>query len=144
MANALSTIDLLEQCLPAIEDKYLRCSDPWSFFIMCTAIMLIKIHLGKETRQTAKAACARRFLDLYYKNVWMHHPSDLAQQQAISRDIANQTSVSSSMTVNAFTLSARTAFGDRSKLTSTFILASRRFSSSCVSRWKCPSHLGVA
>ncbi|KAL7816715.1 hypothetical protein V8C26DRAFT_435069 [Trichoderma gracile] len=92
MANALSTIDLLEQCLPAIEDKYLRFSDPWNFFIMCTAIMLIKIHLGKETRQTAKAACARRFLDLYYKSVWMHHPADLAQQQAITRDIADQIS----------------------------------------------------
>ncbi|PTB70290.1 hypothetical protein BBK36DRAFT_1173759 [Trichoderma citrinoviride] len=91
MANALATVDLLEQCLPLIEDKYLRFSDPWNFFIMCTAIMLIKIHLGKETRQTAKSSCARRFLDLYYKSVWMHHPSDLAQQQAISRDIANQT-----------------------------------------------------
>ncbi|KAL7947997.1 hypothetical protein V8C42DRAFT_271429 [Trichoderma barbatum] len=91
MANALSTVDLLEQCLPIIEDKYLRFSDPWTFFIACTAIMLIKIHLGKESRQNAKSSCARRFLDLYYKNVWMHQPSDLAQQQAINQDIANQT-----------------------------------------------------
>lgn len=94
MTNALSTVDLLEQCLPVIEDKYLRFSDPWTFFIMCTAIMLIKIHLGKESRQNAKSSCARRFLDLYYKNVWMHQPADLAQQQAISQDIVNQTAVS--------------------------------------------------
>lgn len=94
MTNALSTVDLLEQCLPVIEDKYLRFSDPWTFFIMCTAIMLIKIHLGKESRQNAKSSCARRFLDLYYKNVWMHQPADLAQQQAITQDIVNQTAVS--------------------------------------------------
>ncbi|RFU75118.1 zn2 cys6 dna-binding [Trichoderma arundinaceum] len=94
MANAMSTVDLLEQCLPIIEDKYLRCCDPWIFFIMCTAIMLIKMHLGKESRQTAKSSCARRFLDLYYKNVWMRQPSDLAQQQAITQDIVNQTNAS--------------------------------------------------
>ncbi|KAH0531489.1 hypothetical protein TsFJ059_000316 [Trichoderma semiorbis] len=94
MTNALSTVDLLEQCLPVIEDKYLRFSDPWTFFIMCTAIMLIKIHLGKESRQNAKSSCARRFLDLYYKNVWMHQPADLAQQQAITQDIVNQTAAS--------------------------------------------------
>ncbi|KAM0255600.1 hypothetical protein ACHAQJ_005604 [Trichoderma viride] len=91
MENATTTVDLLEQCLPMIEDKYLRVPDPWTFFIMYTAIMLIKIHLGKETRQTAKSSCARRFLDLYYKNVWMRQPSDLAQQQAITQDIVNQT-----------------------------------------------------
>ncbi|KAL9488085.1 hypothetical protein ACSS6W_000362 [Trichoderma asperelloides] len=91
MANAMSTVDLLEQCLPIIEDKYLRIPDPWMFFIMCTAIMLIKMHLGKESRQTAKSYCARRFLDLYYKNVWMRQPADLAQQQAITEDIVNQT-----------------------------------------------------
>jgi hypothetical protein len=95
MANATSTVDLLEQCLPIIEDKYLRVADPWVFFVMCTAIMLIKIHLGKESRQTAKSSCARRFLDLYYKNVWMRQPTDLAQQQAITQDIVNQTNVSS-------------------------------------------------
>lgn len=95
MANAMSTVDLLEQCLPILEDKYLRVADPWVFFIMCTAIMLIKIHLGKESRQTAKSSCARRFLDLYYKNVWMRQPADLAQQQAITQDIVNHTNVSS-------------------------------------------------
>ncbi|KAK1252346.1 hypothetical protein MKX08_003533 [Trichoderma sp. CBMAI-0020] len=91
MSNAMSTVDLLEQCLPIIEEKYLRVADPWIFFIMCTAIMLIKMHLGKESRQTAKSSCARRFLDLYYKNVWMRQPADLAQQQAITQDIVNQT-----------------------------------------------------
>lgn len=91
----MSTVDLLEQCLPILEDKYLRVADPWVFFIMCTAIMLIKIHLGKESRQTAKSSCARRFLDLYYKNVWMRQPADLAQQQAITQDIVNHTNVSS-------------------------------------------------
>lgn len=34
---------------------------------MCAGIMLLKIHLGLETRKTAKATIARRFLDTYYK-----------------------------------------------------------------------------
>lgn len=31
--------------------------------------MVLKIHLGEETRQTAKTSCARRYLDLHYKHV---------------------------------------------------------------------------
>jgi hypothetical protein len=73
----------------------------------------------------------------------MHHPSDLAQQQAISRDIANQTSVSSMITVQDYAISSGTAFGDQSKLTFTSILGSRCLCSSSFRR-KRPSHLGVA
>ncbi|XXH04813.1 peptide transporter ptr2 [Hypoxylon texense] len=70
ITDSQSTIDLLEQCLPFMGDLYLRCchSEPWCFVTMCGAIMVLKIHLGKETRQTAKASCARRFLDLHYKH----------------------------------------------------------------------------
>lgn len=35
---------------------------------MCGAIMLLKIHLGKETWQAAKSSCAKRFLDMRYKH----------------------------------------------------------------------------
>ncbi|KAI1777779.1 hypothetical protein F4818DRAFT_456829 [Hypoxylon cercidicola] len=69
--DSQSTIDLLEQCLPFMEDMYLRCchGEPWCFVTMCGAIMVLKIHLRKETRQTAKASCALKFLDLHYKRV---------------------------------------------------------------------------
>ncbi|KAI0180347.1 hypothetical protein GGR52DRAFT_530937 [Hypoxylon sp. FL1284] len=71
MADPQATINLLEQCLPFTEDIYLRyChGEPWCFVTMCGAIMLLKAHLGKETRQAAKAACGQRFLDLHYKRV---------------------------------------------------------------------------
>lgn len=78
---AESTIDLLEQCLPFTEDRYLRCfyGEPWCPLTMYGAIMLLKVHLGKESRQTAKSACAQRFLDLYYKHFARQETSDLNQ-----------------------------------------------------------------
>ncbi|KAI1768745.1 hypothetical protein GGR53DRAFT_517672 [Hypoxylon sp. FL1150] len=71
IADLQSTIDLLEGCLPFMEAIYLRCclGEPWCFVTMCGAIMVLKIHLGKEARQTAKASFARLFLDLHYKHV---------------------------------------------------------------------------
>ncbi|OTA66587.1 hypothetical protein K449DRAFT_391037 [Hypoxylon sp. EC38] len=71
MANSQSTIDLLEECVPFMEDMHLRCcnSELWCFITMYAAIMLLKIHLGKESREEAKASCARRFLDLHYKQI---------------------------------------------------------------------------
>ncbi|KAI1378367.1 hypothetical protein F4677DRAFT_392700 [Hypoxylon crocopeplum] len=71
MTGSQSTIDLLEQCLPFMENIHLRCcySELWCFMTMCAAIMLLKIRMGKESRQTARAACARRFLDLHYKQM---------------------------------------------------------------------------
>lgn len=70
-ANSGSTIDLLERCVPSMEDKHLRCflSELWCFITMHAAIMLLKVHLEKESRQTAKAICARRFLDLHYRQI---------------------------------------------------------------------------
>ncbi|KAI1144005.1 hypothetical protein F5Y05DRAFT_14349 [Hypoxylon sp. FL0543] len=71
MANSQSTIDLLEACVPFMEDMHLRCccSELWCFITMYAAIMLLKIYLGKESREQAKASCARRFLDLHYKQL---------------------------------------------------------------------------
>ncbi|KAI1393750.1 uncharacterized protein F4822DRAFT_23208 [Hypoxylon trugodes] len=72
--DSQSTIDLLMQCVPFMEDIHLRCchSELWCFITMYAVIMLLKIHLGKETRQTAKAACARRYLDLHYRQIERH------------------------------------------------------------------------
>ncbi|KAI1417746.1 hypothetical protein F5Y13DRAFT_201303 [Hypoxylon sp. FL1857] len=80
MANSQSTIDLLEECVPFIEDMHLRCcySELWCFITMYAAMMLLTIHLGKETRETAKASCARRFFDLHHRQIdrqRMSHPS---------------------------------------------------------------------
>lgn len=38
--------------------------------------MLLKIRLGQETHQTAKSACAHKFLDLYYKHFSRQATSD--------------------------------------------------------------------
>lgn len=64
-------LPLLGRCLPILEERYLRCfnSEPWCPLTMLGGIMLLKIHQGQETRQTAKSATAQRFLDLYYKHV---------------------------------------------------------------------------
>jgi hypothetical protein len=35
---------------------------------MYGAIMLLKIHAGQETYQSAKSACAQRFMGLYFKH----------------------------------------------------------------------------
>jgi len=69
-----SSLALLEQCLPVIEELYLRCfnGEPWCPLTMIGAIMLLKIHAGTETRQTARAATAQRFLDVYYKHLLEH------------------------------------------------------------------------
>jgi hypothetical protein len=75
-------IELLEQCLPFMEDRYLRCfyCEPWCFLTLYAAIMQIKIHLGKESWQTAKSSCAQRFLALHYKNGEGQQKSPLNQQ----------------------------------------------------------------
>ncbi|KAI0840529.1 hypothetical protein F5Y06DRAFT_308777 [Hypoxylon sp. FL0890] len=71
MANSQYTIDLLEECVPFMEDMHLRCchSELWCFITMYAAIMLLKIYLGKESREQAKASCARRFFDLHHKQI---------------------------------------------------------------------------
>lgn len=68
MSNASSTLGLLEQCLPIFEDRYMICPhELWCFITMYASFMMLKIHLGKETWQTAKSSCAQRFLSLYFK-----------------------------------------------------------------------------
>lgn len=95
MTSSESTVDLLEQCLPYTENIYLRChnGEPWSAIIMCAVIMLLKIHLGKESWQSAKSGCAARFLDLYYKHRERENASSLIQQHLISLDSVGQTEV---------------------------------------------------
>ncbi|KAL2289561.1 hypothetical protein FJTKL_01823 [Diaporthe vaccinii] len=77
-ADSQSTIGLLEQCLPFAEDRYLHClhGEPWCPLTMYGVIMLLKIQSGQETHQTAKAACAHRFLDLYHKHFSRQATSD--------------------------------------------------------------------
>ena len=59
VSDSQSTMDFLEQCLIFTEDRYLRCcnGEPWCFMTMCAATRLLKIHLGKESHQTAKSSC---------------------------------------------------------------------------------------
>ncbi|TVY15012.1 Transcription factor lepE [Lachnellula arida] len=76
-ASSLSTINLLDQCLPILETRYLHNfhGEPWCFLTMCAATMLLKIHAGSETWQTAKSLCAERFLDLHYRRIAQHQDS---------------------------------------------------------------------
>ncbi|KAI2465913.1 hypothetical protein F4781DRAFT_373264 [Annulohypoxylon bovei var. microspora] len=71
VADYQSTIDLLEKGIPFAEDMHLRCcySELWCFITLYAAILLLEIHLGRESRQTAKASCARRFLDLHHRQI---------------------------------------------------------------------------
>ena len=96
MASSDSTIDLLEQCLPLMEDRYLRyfSGEPWCFVTMCAAILLLKVHLGNESWQTAKPLCAQRVLDLHYKHKGKHKPSPPSQQHPISQNVVGQIDVS--------------------------------------------------
>lgn len=96
MTSAESTIDLLEQCLPLTEDRYLRCfhGEPWCFVTMSAAIMLLKIHIGKESWQTAKSSCAQRFLRLHYKYHGIQQTSLSNQQHSKSQDSIGQLDVS--------------------------------------------------
>lgn len=77
-ADSGATIGLLEQCLPFAEERYLRClhGEPWCPLTMYGILMLLKIQLGQQTSQTAKSACAHRFLDLYYKHFSRQATSD--------------------------------------------------------------------
>jgi len=67
VTNHGETIDLLERCLPFMEQRYIRCfsGEPWCFLTMHAAIMLLKLHVGEETPDSARSSCGRRFLDLY-------------------------------------------------------------------------------
>lgn len=96
MTSSEATIEILQQCLPFMEDRYLRCfyGEPWSFVKMCAAIMPLKIHLGKESWQTAKSSCASRFLDLHYKHIGRQQTSLPSQQHPTSQDSVGQINVS--------------------------------------------------
>ncbi|KAI8964128.1 hypothetical protein F5Y11DRAFT_118830 [Daldinia sp. FL1419] len=94
VTDSQSTVDLLERCVPLMEDRHLRCcySELWCFITMYAAIMLLKVHLEKESRQTAKAVCARRFLDLHYRQM-ERQKMTLNQQILTPSDRPNNTSV---------------------------------------------------
>ncbi|KAK1752338.1 transcription factor lepE, partial [Echria macrotheca] len=63
-------LTLLESTLPLVEDRYLRSyyGEPWTPITMLSAIMMIQIHSGRETRASAKQAGAQRFLETYYRH----------------------------------------------------------------------------
>jgi hypothetical protein len=68
-SNSQITIELLEDCLPLKDETLPRraLGGHWDLMTMCAGIMLLKIDLGLETRETAKSTIARRFLDAYYR-----------------------------------------------------------------------------
>ncbi|KAI0115267.1 hypothetical protein F4814DRAFT_460050 [Daldinia grandis] len=91
VTDSQAIVDLLEQCIPLMEDRHLRCcySELWCFMTMHAALMLLKIHLQKESHQTAKAACARRFLDLHYRQMERQRMSVPNQQCSTPPDLSN-------------------------------------------------------
>ena len=99
MASSGSTVELLDRCLPLMEERYLQCfhGESWCFFTMCAAIMLIKIHLGRESWQTAKSSCAQRFLALYNKHIAKYQISLLSLQGSTSQDLVSQNNVSNTI-----------------------------------------------
>ena len=100
MSGSEPTIDLLEQCLPLMEDRFLRCfyGEPWCFLTMCAAIMLLNVHLGKESWQTAKSTCAQRFLDLHYKHIGRQQTAVVGQRHLIPQEsVLDQLDVSITM-----------------------------------------------
>ncbi|CZR65084.1 related to transcription activator protein acu-15 [Phialocephala subalpina] len=92
MANSLSTVELLEQCLPLMEERYLRCfyGEPWCFLTICATTMLLKVHLGEESWATGKSSCAKRFLELHYKHIGRHQASPPSQHYSMSEGSAGQ------------------------------------------------------
>lgn len=69
------------------------------FITMYAAIMLLKVHLGKETWQTAKPLCAQRYLELHYKHIGEQQTSLPGQQPPISQQAVGQIDVR----INIFT-----------------------------------------
>ncbi|KAI1343330.1 hypothetical protein F5Y15DRAFT_369703 [Xylariaceae sp. FL0016] len=85
ITSAPSTFEILDSCLAFMEDRYLRCStcEPWCLLIMSAAIALLRIHLGKESPQTARQQCASRFLEMYHKDVDRGSGPALPQHDAL-------------------------------------------------------------
>ncbi|KAB5583463.1 hypothetical protein GE09DRAFT_1078997 [Coniochaeta sp. 2T2.1] len=69
-----SPLPLLEQCLPIVEERYLKCfnGEPWCPLTMLGAMRLVRMHEGRESRQAAKAGMAARFVDLWYRAAVEH------------------------------------------------------------------------
>jgi hypothetical protein len=86
MNSSTSTIELLDKCLPFFEQRYLGYvySEPWRFLTMYASIMLIKIHLGMESWQTAKASCAQRYLELFHEHSRTYQMMFPSQQHSVS------------------------------------------------------------
>jgi hypothetical protein len=64
-----NAIEILEHCLPFVEERYLKSfyGEPWDPLTMSRAIMMLRMHVGGDTRLAAKSTCVQRYLDLYYK-----------------------------------------------------------------------------
>jgi hypothetical protein len=65
-----NAIEILEHYLPFVEERYLKSfyGEPWGPLTMSGAIMMLRMHVGRDTRLAAKSTCAQRSLDLYYKH----------------------------------------------------------------------------
>ncbi|KAH8901349.1 hypothetical protein GQ53DRAFT_674556 [Thozetella sp. PMI_491] len=88
MTNSGTTLDLLHQCLPFMEDVYLRLvhSKPWCLMTMCAIVMILEIYLGKETRPVAKALYSQLLLGVCRKQVERQNISALDSQNPTSQD----------------------------------------------------------
>ncbi|KAB5585660.1 hypothetical protein GE09DRAFT_1234177 [Coniochaeta sp. 2T2.1] len=69
-----SPLPLLEQCLPIIEERYVRCfnGEPWCPLTMLGAVRLVRMYDGRESRRAAKAGMAARFVELWYRAAVEH------------------------------------------------------------------------
>lgn len=94
ISTAPSVTDLIEQCVRLAEDRYLSCSDPWSFLTLYTPLMLLKVHIGIETNNSAKALCTNRFLELHSKHLVATQSTAWEQQTSNAASESNQMQVS--------------------------------------------------
>jgi hypothetical protein len=101
MASSEETINLLEECLPFMEQRYLGCfyGEPWCFLTMYAAIMLLKLHVEKETPELARSSCARRFLDLYDRHIGRQQELIPIPHAPIYHEPADMTEVSDTFLV---------------------------------------------
>lgn len=62
--------------------------------------MLLKVHAGSETRQSAQATCAQKFLDLHYRHIGRQRTCILQNQGTRDDVVAEDHGVGSEMDVN--------------------------------------------
>lgn len=70
---------LLERSLPAVEERFVRCanSEPWTYVTVVAVIGLLRVHLGKDNRATAKYDSAQRYIGMYRRYIAQRASVDL-------------------------------------------------------------------